>query len=187
MSAWPTHTYSHKHHLNIAPSPSLRHSLTEPAELFQHLPHHWEMHRQHFADDMEASTSWPPTLGEVADEVPAWMCARGGIWLCGQCLSGRTGKSVHGPHGACPLLLRPHCYASFREKTLHAITALYLTKPTMRKVHTTQVVNNSRFWYPLFCRSFCDSLFFKLTLFLFNCSACESKNTNTGLTQTNST
>lgn len=37
----------------------------------------------------------------------------------------------------------------------------------MRKTHTMQVVNNSRFWYPLFCRSFCDSLFFKLRLFFF--------------------
>lgn len=143
-----THTYSHKHHRNIAPSPSLRHSLTEPAETLQHLPNHWEMHQQHFADDVEASTSWPPALGEAADEALAWPCARGGVWLCGQCLRDRTGKSVHEPYAACTLLLRPHCHASFREKTLHAITAFCLTKPTMRKVHTTQVVSNSGFWYP---------------------------------------
>lgn len=96
-----THTHLHyKHHLNTAPSPSLRYSPTEPAEMLQH-----------FADAVEAFTSCPPILGEVAHEALAWVCE---VWLCGQCL--RIGRSVHGPHAACTLLLRPHCHTSFREK-----------------------------------------------------------------------
>lgn len=117
-----THTHlHHKHHLSTAPSPSLRHSLTEPAEMLQHLPHRGEMHQQHFADDVEAFASCPPIVGQVAHEALAWVCARE-VWLCRQCL--RTGRSVHGPHAAWTLLLTPHCHTSFREKALHAITAL---------------------------------------------------------------
>lgn len=50
---------------------------------------------------------------------------------------------------------------------------------------TTQVVNNLRFLFPLFWGGYL--LHWPIKYFFFNCSACESKNTSTGVTQANST
>lgn len=94
-----------------------------------------KMHPEHLADDVEASISWPPILGEVADEALAWVCAREGAWLCGQCLSDRTGRRVHGPHTAhcCSTTLSciipredTACYYSLLSNKAHGEESKYL-------------------------------------------------------------
>lgn len=107
-----THTYSHKQQPKYFIF-SLLH--TQPAQRLLSCssvhPTTRKSSNSRFAGDLEAPTSCPPTLGEVLDQALAWQCARGGLWLSGQHLSNRIGRSMRGPHAVCRLLLRPHCHA----------------------------------------------------------------------------
>lgn len=116
-----THTFfvSHAH---LHPQAAAKHFIfpltpsdtacTAPAEMLQHSPHH-QKKQQLWVCRWPGSTypSWPPTPAEMSNEALAWVCARGGIWLSEQHLSNRTGRSMHGPHAVCGLLLRPCCHA----------------------------------------------------------------------------
>ena len=149
----------------------------------------------------------PPVLGKMSDQALAWVWARGGVWLSGQCLSNSRGRSMRGSHAVCRLPLRPRCHAYFRKKTLHAVKAFYVTKPMMWKVQVNSysylLPRQLIMWgfeFPYFeevfvlCQSFLKQQNktkkapHKNTFYFFlNCNACESKNTSTGVTQANST